>query len=106
MADTVHDAHHSTTHIKFETFQEVLQNLTGKVVTVVSAESFRETDGEVVLEAGSYRAKILGVGSDYLSLATEYARDAGATVEPVRQFIPLGRIKRISILKGERLLHL
>lgn len=106
MADTVHDAHQSTTHIKFETFQEVLQNLTGKVVTVVSAESFREENGGVLLEAGSYRAKILGVGNDYLSLATEYARDETAPAEPVRQFIPLGRIKRISILKGERLLHL
>lgn len=106
MADTSHDAHHSTTHIKFETFQEVLRNLTGKVVTVISATSYAEVDGRVVLEPGRYRAKILGVAGDYVSLATEYAREEGAEAEPVRQFVPLARIQRISILKGERLLHL
>lgn len=89
-------------------FTDVLGAMVGKVVTIVNSESYDETPMGGRLTAGFYKAKILTVGSDYLSVATEFQhKKKGQQIkEPVKQYIPLPRIKRISAMKTELLIHL
>ena len=93
--------------IENRSYIEILGALAGKVVTVVNPESYESAPLGFQLKTGFYRAKVMGVGKDYVILKTELekkGKDAGK--EPVRQFIPIGRIKRISLLEKERLIHL
>ena len=47
------------------------------------------------------------MGVDYVTVITEFkGAHKGAGVKPVKQFVPIDRIKRISVLKGECLIHL
>lgn len=90
-----------------QTFQQVLKNLTGKVVTFVNPESYEDAPVGYRLTTGFYKAKVLQVGDDFVSVATELVHKRGEKEkEPVRQFIPLHSIKRISVLAGERLVHI
>ena len=86
-------------------FTELLKSLVGKTVTMVNPESFEPAPVGHQLRAGFYRAKITGMGRDYLIVATEMSKKGGET-EPVRQYIPLKRIQRVSLMKSERLIHL
>ena len=86
-------------------FQEVLRALVGKVVTIVNSESYESAPMGHQLRTGFYRAKVTGLGKDYLIVMTEFA-DRGKDAEPVKQYIPLGQVKRISLMKAERLLHI
>ena len=45
---------------------------------------------------------------DYLIVITEFSHGAGkkAQKEPVKQYIPINRIKRISLMRTERLIHI
>ncbi len=91
-----------------KSFHDVLRALVGKIVTTVNPESYEHAPVGFQIRSGFYRAKVVGVGRDYLILMTEFPtnpRDK-ETGEPVKQFIPLGNIKRISVMKGEVLLHL
>mgnify|MGYP007059598564 CR=1 FL=1 len=59
------------------------------------------------LTTGFYRAKVVNVASDYITVATAFVRQRGEkSKEPVKQFIPLASIKRISLMKTDRLVHL
>lgn len=92
---------------RLETFQDVLRGLVGKVVTCVNPESYEDAPVGHQLTTGFYKAKVLAVERDYFTLATEYKhRGTSAEKEPVKQFIPIGRIKRISLMKSERIIHL
>jgi hypothetical protein len=92
------------------TFQELLKSLIGHVVTIVNPESYEDAPVGHQIRAGFYRAKPIGMGQDYLIVATEFTHSAGGAAaqskEPVRQYIPVSQIKRISILKTERLIHI
>jgi hypothetical protein len=89
------------------TFDAVLRAMTGKVVTFVNPESYEDAPVGYRLTTGFYKAKVIAVGTDYLSVATELVHRRGEKEkEPVRQFIPLAQIKRISVMKGERLIHI
>ena len=87
-----------------ENFQQILASFTGKIVTVVNPESFEDGPVGHRLTTGFYKAKVVQVGDDFITLATEMKRRSGK--EAVRQFVPIDRIKRINILKGDRLIHL
>ena len=88
-------------------FDAVIRSLVGKVVTFVNPESYEDAPVGYRLTTGFYKAKVIAVGDDYLSVATELVHKRGEKEkEPVRQFIPLSHIKRISVLKGERLIHI
>ena len=89
---------------RIESFHEVLSQLVGKVVTVVNPESFEEAPVGHRLTTGFYKAKVVQVGRDFLTLATEMKRRSGK--EPVKQFVPLDKVKRINVMKGERLIHI
>ena len=89
-----------------ESFLAILEGFVGKVVTVVNPESYEDAPIGHTLTTGFYRAKVVGIGSDFLVVATEYVHKGAKGKEPVRQFIPLHRVKRISLMKTERLIHL
>jgi len=89
------------------TFIELLKSLVGKTVTIVSPESYEDAPVGHQIRASYYRARPIGLGKDYLILMTEYVHAGRDTSkEPVKQFIPFVQIKRISLMKSERLLHL
>ena len=86
---------------------EIVKSLMGQIVTIVNPESYEDAPVGHQIRAGFYRAKLIGLGNDYVILATELVHTGKESAkEPVRQYIPLAKIKRISILKGEKLLHI
>ena len=89
------------------TFVDVLRTFLGKVVTIVNPESYEDAPLGHNIRKGWYPARAVGMGRDYLILVTEYkhgGKIAGA--EPVKQYIPIHRIKRISVMREELLIHL
>ena len=82
-------------------FRDTLKSLIGKVVTVVTAESYEKAPVGHHLRPAFYKAKPSGLGSDYLVLMTE-VKNVGSA----KQLVPLASIKRLSITKGEIVLHL
>jgi len=89
-----------------ENYREVLLGFVGKVVTIVNPESYEAATIGHTLTTGFYRAKVLHVGPDYLTLATEFVHKAAKEKEPVRQYLPITAVKRVSLMRTERLLHL
>jgi hypothetical protein len=79
----------------------------GKTVTVVNPESYEDAPIGHTLKAGFYRAKVSGAGKDYITVVTEYKKAGkGGGAEPVKQFIPLTRVKRVSVMKQELVIHI
>jgi hypothetical protein len=92
---------------ELESFPDVLGALVGKVVTIANPESYEDAPVGHRLTTGFYRAKIVEVKRDHIVLFTEFKHAAGhGDVEPTKQFIPLARIKRVSIMKSEKILHI
>jgi len=89
-------------------FVELLKSYVGKTFLIANPESFEESGFGHQITAGWYKARLLGLGQDYLIVLTEFTHGAGkkATKEPLKQFIPIERIKRISIMRSERLIHI
>lgn len=88
-------------------FSDVLKSYLGKLITVVNPESYEDAPLGHDIRKGWYPAKPVGFGRDYMIVVTEY-KHAGkkATKEPVKQYIPFARIKRISVMKTEVLVHI
>ena len=57
------------------------------------------------LREGYYPGKISGFGQDYMIFQTVLAATKKHR-QPVQQFIPIARIKRVSLMRGGALLHL
>ena len=90
-----------------KSFLDILKSLMGKTVTVVNPESYEDAPVGHQIRAGYYRAKPIGMGKDYIILMAEYVHSGRETgKEPVKQYIPLEKIKRISLMKSERLIHI
>ena len=89
-----------------QSFRDVLQSLIGRTVTVVTAESYEAAPVGHQLRAGFYQAKPIGLGEDVLILRTERRPTGKKETEPVKQVIPIERIRRISVMKSELVLHL
>ena len=87
-------------------FQSVLKALLGKPVTVVNPESFETAPMGWQLKEGFYTGRVTGLGKDFMVLQTEITASKKDGKQPVKQFIPLSRIKRISIMKGNNFLHI
>lgn len=86
-------------------FVDILKALVGKAITVVNPESYEAAPVGYKITTGFYRGKLTGIGRDYLIMMTEFERKKGSP-EPVKQYIPIDQIKRVSLLKSERVLHL
>jgi len=90
--------------VEDRSFVDVLRSLIGKVVTVVNPESYEDAPIGHQIRAGFYRAKPVGLGRDYLIVVTEYKHKTDK--EPVKQYIPIANIKRVSLMKSELLIHI
>jgi len=105
MSDAAPEQESATTEAR--SFHDVLKGLVGKPVTVVNPESYEDAPVGHTIKASFYKAKVTGMGSDYITVITEFKQAGkGAAVKPVKQFMPIDRIKRISVLKGEVLIHI
>ena len=90
-----------------QTFADVLRPVIGRVVTFVNPESLEDAPMGYQITTGFYRAKVLGVQADFITVATELLhKGRDATKEPVRQYIRLSSIKRITIAKTDILVHI
>ena len=88
-------------------FDEILKSLLGKTITIVNPESYEDAPVGHQIRAGYYRAKLTGMGQDFLTVMTEYVHTGRETSkEPVKQFIPTRQVKRVSVMKSEILLHI
>ena len=88
-------------------FTDILRSLIGKTVTIVNPESYEDAPVGHTLKVGFYRAKVTGGGTDYFVAMTEYKKAGKSGVnEPVKQFLPFEKIKRVSVLKQEIIIHL
>jgi hypothetical protein len=91
-------------------FHDILSSLVGSVVTIANPESFEHSPMGRQLKAGIYKAKLIAMGRDYLVLLTEDVkqgkRGEEPVKEPVRQYLPISRIKRFSHMKSDRVLHI
>ncbi len=90
-----------------EYFHDALQAVVGKVVTMVNPESLEEAPTGYQLSRGFYRAKVLALGKDYVTVVVEFVhRRKEQSKETVKQYIPLSRIKRMSVSKSEVFIHI
>ncbi len=87
-------------------FYDIVKDLVGKAVTIVNPESFEHAPVGYTLKPGFYRAKVVGIGNDYLIFVTELSKPKGGGKEPVKQYLPISQIKRVSMMKGDRLIHI
>ena len=78
--------------------------MTGKKVTIVNPESYESAAMGFQLKEGYYSGKVGTVAKDFVVLQTviQTSKKEGGSV-PVKQFIPLERIKRLEAL-GQRLM--
>ena len=86
----------------------VLKSLVGKQVTIVNPESYEAAPMVgFQLKEGYYKGKVTGMGQDYLifqTIVTLGKKEGGQ--QPVQQFLPIDRIKRLSVMKTNILLHI
>ena len=107
MTDTKHDTHERNHSHSLDSFPGVLAALVGSVVTVANSESYEDAPVGHRLGAGFYKAKVVAIHDDHVVLGTQFRHSSGhGEVEPVKQFIPLSRVKRISVMKSEKILHI
>jgi len=89
-------------------YRDVLKSLVGKQVTVVNPESFEAAPMVGFhLKEGFYKGKITAIGTDYLvfqTIVTLSKKEGGQ--QPVQQFIPVHRLKRVSVMKSGMFLHI
>jgi hypothetical protein len=88
--------------------QAIAKSLEGRIVTVVNPESYRMTPtGSYKLDVQFYKGKVKAVCADFIVLICEFVMDMkGEKKEPVQQYIPFSRVKRVSIMAKEILIHL
>ena len=89
------------------TYVDVLKTVTGKMITVVNPESVEDAPTGYQLIRGFYRAKVLTVAEDYVTIVVEFVRRRGEKgKEPVKQYLPVHKIKRLTVSKSEIFLHI
>jgi len=88
-------------------FADILRSMIGNVVTIVNPESYESVPVGHQIKPGFYRAKLLTIGRDFVAVVSEFQHAGkGGKKEPVKQFIPMSRIKRVSVMKSDRLIHI
>ncbi len=93
--------------VENRSFHDILKSFVGKTVTVVNPESYEGAPIGYALKTGFYKAKVSGMGRDYIVLITEFAPAGRKAInEPAKQFVPIANVKRVSMTKSERILHI
>ncbi|MHC4956600.1 MAG: hypothetical protein ACYTGZ_22405 [Planctomycetota bacterium] len=93
--------------IETRDYRSILQALVGKNVTIVNPESYETAAMGFQLKEGIYGGKVGSIAKDFVLLHTviQTSKKEGGKVA-VKQFVPIERIKRISMMKDEYILHL
>lgn len=91
-----------------KSFLAVLESHVGHEFTIVNPQSYEETGIGHAIRPDWYKGKLVATGPDFVVLVVRFEHTGGknATAEPAEQYVPLSQIKRISILKSGRYLHL
>ncbi len=94
--------------VENKSFTDVLTSMLGKMVLFVNAESFEEGGLGYTLEAGWYRGKLVALGRDYLTVVSEFQHGVGkqASKETITQYVPTDKIKRVTVMKSQILVHI
>lgn len=89
-------------------FLAILESHVGQDFTIVNPQSYEETGLGHAIRPDWYKGKLVATGQDFIVLVLRFEHGGGknATSEPTEQYVPLGQIKRISIMKSGRYLHL
>jgi hypothetical protein len=85
-------------------FQATLESWRGSKVTVINPESYTSSALREGLGFESYEATIAEVDSDQVKL--NYTAQRKGQVVNVQQWIPIERIKRITLMGEDKLIHL
>jgi len=91
-----------------EHFADAFDRLVGKQVIVADPESLEETLVGHQIVKSVYHATVSYRAEDCLALARPFVHRRGTveSKETVEQLIPLSRIKRLTLMKGQVVLHL
>ena len=90
-----------------KSLKEILQALTGQVVTIVNPQSYIPTLTGYKIDVETYKAKIISFEDDTLKILTEYLRDPHKKLkEKVYQFVPREQVKRVTVSQSERFITL
>ena len=107
MSETTSPTPGDTKAIAPKTFADILKALVGQVVTMSNPESYEESMAGHRLATDFYKAKVLQVTPEYITVVTEFKHTKGnVPKEPVKQFIPLVAVKRVSVMKSEKIIHI
>ena len=88
-----------TSIVEQRCFLDVLRGFVGCAVTIVTPERYEDAPLGHPIRGGWDRAKLVGFGNDYIIVAKQ-------DNEPVKQYIPLHSIKRVSVHDREVLVHI
>ena len=80
----------------------VLKALTGRKVTIVNPESYEAAPVGFKIKEGFCDGKLTGVDTDFNTLAATFSTGK----QPVKQFIPIQCIKRLSLMKDSVFFHI
>ncbi|MEZ5966892.1 MAG: hypothetical protein R3F56_23835 [Planctomycetota bacterium] len=90
-----------------KSFLDVLDSHVGHEFTIVNPQSYEETGLGHAIRPDWYKGKLVATGPDFVVLVVRYEHTGkDAVPEHAEQYVPLSQIKRISILKSGRFLHL
>jgi hypothetical protein len=89
-------------------FLDFLRRHVGEKLTVVTPEHFEDSGHGHQLRPAFYEATLKAVHDDYVVLFLYHSHGTGthATKEPAEQCVPISRLKRVTLMRSERILHL
>lgn len=86
-----------------KSFEDVLKDCVGKVITVINPSTYIPTLTGYKIDATSYKAKVISCEDGILRILIDYLSDPRQSKkEKAYQFVPTDQIKRIMVSKSER----
>jgi hypothetical protein len=86
----------------FNTVEEAIKALIGKVVTIINPYSYITTLTGYKIDAEAYRGKIVSIEEGTVKIVTEFIKDPQKEIKAkALQLIPVNHIKRVSISPNE-----
>jgi hypothetical protein len=89
-----------------KSFMSILESHVGHDFMIVNPESYEETGLGHTIKSDWYPGKLVATGNDFIVIVVRFQHGKNAADEHAEQYVPLSRVKRISILRSGRFLHL
>jgi len=90
-----------------KSFQDVLKNWIGQVITVINPSSYIPTLTGFRIDAESYKAKVISTEDNTLRIMIEYLSNPHKkSREKALQYIPIEQIRQVQVSKNDRLVLL